>query len=158
MTHLLSILVLSLLSIRQILYDRTPLVPLVSLIALMLLLAFSLYVYEKRKRFVTQLKSHRKELRAGGTVVVDGVLLRYDTQLTQYLLSVGIFFSTIRFTSAYRQYDSNGHAEKWWCSLVTLVCGWWSFFGPLAVLEAIVHNASGGRRITVGQLIDSEGL
>ena len=57
----------------------------------------------KRLEFINQLKSHRSELRKGGTVVVDSMLLRYDSLISTFYLNVGVLFMNIIIPSTYKK-------------------------------------------------------
>ena len=111
----------------------------------------------KRLDFINQLKSHRRELRSGGTVVVDSLLLRYDTKVTTYFLSVGIVLSSINIPSIYRVYTSEGHAESLVYSFCSLISGWWAFpGGPITTIAFLKQNLTGGQVLSVSELIDQD--
>ena len=109
----------------------------------------------ERLDFINQLKSHRKELRERGTVVVDNTLLRYDTVLTSYSLTVGLLFADVVIPSRFRLYTGSEHPEAFVYSLCSLLSGWWSFpEGPLLTVNSIQQNLAGGDKTTVAELID----
>ncbi|MCB0358905.1 MAG: hypothetical protein KDD44_04695 [Bdellovibrionales bacterium] len=132
--------------------------PLPALAALLLFVLILLYHAKQRQRrsdFVDQLRSHRTELRQGGTVVVDGQLIRYDTPLTTYHVSVGVIVSTLQIPSLYRVAVGEDHVESFAYSVLSLATGWWSFpYGPLTTIGVIGRNLAGGDRTTAGYLID----
>ena len=110
----------------------------------------------KRKDFIHQLKSCRKELRAGGTVVVDHHLIRYRSVISTYYLNFGGVLCTIRVPSPYRVTDAGDeHHDSFICSLGSLLAGWWAIpGGPITTITTILQNFAGGERMTVAELID----
>ncbi len=126
-------------------------------------LAFAVALRGKRERvrmdFINQLKSHRRELRQGGTVVVDHMLLRYDSVLTTYFATVGAFLSSVDIPSPYHLYTGEDRSEPLVYSLFSLCFGWWHFpHGPLLTVGYIQKNLRGGDKTTVAMLIDSYAL
>ncbi|MCB0345786.1 MAG: hypothetical protein KDD66_11760 [Bdellovibrionales bacterium] len=129
---------------------------------LILLAAFLSVIYLRRKRrlqradFVNQLKSYRRELRGGGTVVVDSLMLRYNTTVTTYNLSIGAIITNFIIPSRHQVANGEDHGESLLYSVLSLVSGWWAFpTGPIITLSIIKRNLTGGDQITVGQLIDA---
>lgn len=121
----------------------------------------AVFVRESRRRkradFITQLKSYRRELRSGGTVVVDNMMLRYDSPITSYHLTVGVLFTSIAIPSPYRLSTGEGHPESFIYSLLSLFSGWWAFpMGPILTLHYIRENLSGGEEMPVAMLIDGK--
>ena len=110
----------------------------------------------KRKDFIHQLKSCRKELRAGGTVVVDHHLIRYRSVISTYYLNFGGLCCSIRIPSPYRVTDAGDeHHDSVFCSIASLLAGWWAIpGGPVSTLTTILQNWNGGERATVAELID----
>lgn len=108
----------------------------------------------ERQRFVNQLKSHRRELRSGGTVVVDDRLFRYDTVVATYVSAVGGLVATVHVPSRYRPVAEDGGGSAFLYTLLSLVAGWWSPHGPLSTISCGVHNLRGGRMTTVAELVD----
>lgn len=112
---------------------------------------------ERRRRdFVQQLKSCRKELRSGGTVVIDHNLVRYRSVIATYNMNIGGLLCSVLVPSPYRVLDANDeHHDSTLCSLASLLFGWWSIpGGPVQTLTNILQNISGGQRQTVAELID----
>lgn len=137
--------------------------PVLPAVTVFLGLAFAVALRGRRERvrmdFVNQLKSHRRELRQGGTVVVDQMLLRYDSVLTTYFATVGAFLSSVDIASPYHLYTGEDRMEPLVYSLFSLCFGWWHFpHGPLLTVGYIQKNLRGGDRITVAMLIDSYAL
>ena len=130
------------------------------LIFLIYLAVFSYGAYYKRQRlhdrreFINQLKSHRHELRQGGTVVVNHSLLRYGSEITTYHLAVGGIFSCELIPSRYHVAgEDNGEPITY--SLLSFITGWWAFpYGPIVTASSIYRNIRGGERQTVAELID----
>ncbi len=119
----------------------------------------ALFLRERRIRartdFVNQLKSCRNELRRGGSVVVDNLVLRYNSPLTTFHLSVGALFFHVSIPSRYRPAYGENQPEAVTHSLCSLLFGWWSVpHGPLRTLHALMFNLQGGERTTVAWLID----
>lgn len=117
-------------------------------------LYFRLRIERRRREFVLQLKSHRRELRAGGSVVVDQLLLRYDTPLTSYTMNIGSLFCSATIPSNYLLHTDERHGIALWYSMLSLLSGWWSPSGPLNTIHALHVNLRGGKRTTVAELID----
>jgi hypothetical protein len=112
---------------------------------------------QKRTDFINQLKSCRNELRSGGTVVVDGMLLRYSSVLTSYQLPVGGLISNVDILTPFREKKDGDNAEGILLSILALATGWWSVpYGPLVTFLAISNNLVGGQQISVAMLIDSK--
>jgi len=110
-----------------------------------------------RLQFVNQLKSYRRELRNGGTVVVDNSLLRYNTVLATYYVNVGALFGSFYVPSHFHIHGTSEHSAPLLYSLASLVLGWWHLpTGPLITLALVAQNLSGGEQITVGRLIDGK--
>ncbi|MCB0323605.1 MAG: hypothetical protein KDD69_08525 [Bdellovibrionales bacterium] len=103
---------------------------------------------------LNQLKSYRRELRQGGTVAVDSMLLRYDSTLTSYTVSVGFLVFNIEIPSGYRLFQEQDYGESFLYSLLTLATGWWSLNGPWHTIHTVLENSRGGRRGSVAMLID----
>lgn len=129
---------------------------------LLFLLGFLLALYLRRKRhqqrtdFINQLKSHRRELRGGGTVFVDSLMLRYNTVVTTYNLSIGVVLLNIVIPSRHKIADGDDHGESLLYSVLSIISGWWAFpAGPVITLSVIKRNLSGGDKVSVGQLIDA---
>lgn len=111
----------------------------------------------KRRDFVHQLKSCRKELRSGGTVVIDGHLLRYNSVISTFYLNFGGVFCSVRIPTHYRvtSEQNDHHHDSFYCSLGSLLTGWWAIpAGPLQTITTIIQNISGGERLSVAELID----
>jgi hypothetical protein len=110
---------------------------------------------KKRQEFISQLKSHRKELRSGGTVNVDNMLLRYESPITSYHITVGTLFTTVTIPSHFRHYKKDEtHAEALVYGLISILAGWWSINGPMATVHTLLQNLHGGETTTVAMLID----
>lgn len=110
-----------------------------------------------RQDFINQLRGCRSELRAGGTVVVDNLLLRYDTELTTYHLCIGLLLETVLIPSRYQPATGEAHHESVLYSLCSLFSGWWAFpSGPMLTLGVIQRNLTGGERTVVALLIDEK--
>jgi hypothetical protein len=107
-----------------------------------------------RNDFLGQLKSHRRELRRGSTVCVDDMLIRYETPVTSYVVSVGLLFLSIDIPSSFRLVQGENPLEALGFSCATLVAGWWSITGPLHTIRALLINLRGGDKISVAALID----
>ncbi|MCC6953847.1 MAG: hypothetical protein IT290_06990 [Deltaproteobacteria bacterium] len=131
--------------------------PLIYLVIYLGALLLRLRRERERELFVNQLKSHRKELRSGGTVVVDNQLLKYDTPVTTYLLQVGGLISVVTIPSRYHRYPDQARAEGLVYSLCTVCSGWWHLpAGPLDTVAVILENLRGGTRKSVAELIDGK--
>lgn len=129
---------------------------------LLILTAYLAALYLRRKRhqqrtdFVNQLKSYRRELRSGGTVVVDTLMLRYGTVLATYRLNIGALLTNIVVPSRYHISSGEEQGESLLYSLLSVVSGWWAFpTGPLITLSLIKQNLGGGEKISVAALIDA---
>ena len=109
-----------------------------------------------RRDFIHQLKSCRKELRSGGTVVINSHLVRYNSTISTYYMNFGSLFCTVRVPSLYRVVDAGDeHHDSSIYSLVSILTGWWAIpGGPLQTVATIISNISGGERLTVAELID----
>ena len=124
------------------------------LLSLTTALYFRMKIERMRREFILQLKSHRRELRAGGSVVVDQILLRYDTPLTSYQANIGGILCSASIPSPYLVRSGEPHAIAFVYSALSLVTGWWSLSGPLFTVDALQRNLRGGVATTVAQLID----
>lgn len=153
--ELLYTLLLLLLIVRDLLQGDTPGIPL----TLLSVLLAAVLLRERNERirtdFINQLKSRRRELRNGGTVAVDGLLLRYDTVVVWYVLSVGTLFTNVTIRTRFRIYTGDAHPENIVCSAVSLLTGWWSITGPSSTIAAILSNLQGGARKPINLLIDA---
>ena len=121
----------------------------------------AVYVRERRlqawRDFANQLKSHREELRSGGTVVVDNLLIRYNTILTKYQLSLGFLLSNIAVPSRVKVHSGEEHLEAYLYSLGSILFGWWALpTGPLHTLHCAQSALRGGEKISVAMLIDEK--
>ncbi len=152
--NLLFIFLCLLVFLSNYLRGQTVLWPLLALSLFVISQALRLLQLRRRSDFLGQLKSHRKELRRGSTVAVDGLVLRYDTPLKSYALSVGMLFSSIEIPSTYRISDGEGQLERVWFSVATLFTGWWSITGPLSTIQTLSENLS-GKTQSVAELIDA---
>lgn len=111
-----------------------------------------------RQIFVNQLKSYQKDLRAGGTVIVDGMLIRKTSVLHTYYINIGALLGSITIPTRYHLDTGIDDARGLLCSLVSLVSGWWSLpYGPLINLVLVQQNFRGGEKSTVMELIDNQG-
>lgn len=110
--------------------------------------------FRERERFLNQLKSHRSELRRGGTVVVDQSLVRYDTLLTTYVMTIGGIFSSVTVPSRYHHWTGEAPPQSLCFTVLSLLTGWWSPGGPAATIRGGIYNLRGGRIKTVAELID----
>jgi hypothetical protein len=110
---------------------------------------------QQREEFLLQLKSQRSELRRGGTVVVNGMLLRYQTVLATYRIHIGGLLCDVSIPSPFRSVVKGDRTEAFLSSICTMMGGWWSFpHGPAITLAAILLNLTGGERKSVAELID----
>ena len=154
--ELLYLIILLLIALRNYLAGDSLIVP-AGLLAIFLT---ALLLRERAERgrtdFINQLKSHRKELRGGGTITVDGLLLRYDTELCFYMVSVGTVFTNINIPTQYRVHRGESHPEAFACSLISLLTGWWSISGPQTTIAVLLQNLGGGVRKPVSLLIDAK--
>ena len=113
---------------------------------------------KSRQDFISQLKSCRKELRSGSTVCINNMLLRYDSKITSYYLTVGALFTTVTIPSSYLADDGETRIDALCYVLISLLCGWWSINGPFATTRTLLQNIHGGQRTTVAALIDEAWL
>ena len=131
--------------------------PLIYLVIYLGALLLRLRRERERELFVNQLKSHRKELRSGGTVAVDGLLLKYNTELTTFTLQVGGLISSVTIPSRFQRFPPEHAHESFVYSLCTLCSGWWHLpAGPLDTIAILVQNLRGGARQSVAELIDGK--
>lgn len=145
---------LTLITLSRYLRDLSVVEPATVLIVYCLFLAIRKHRKQQRIDFVNQLKSHRKELRAGATVEVNGLLLRYSTTVTTYSFSIGTLISSLTIPSVYRVYRNEQPFEALFYSLITLLTGWWSIMGPLTTLNIVAQNTGGGKTQSIAELID----
>lgn len=144
---------LAFVALSQWLDGRAPLVMLCFIGFLLL----GMYLRERNKRlrtaFLNHLRASSKELQAGGSLLVDGKVLRYDTELTTFYASVGSLFSVVIVPSRYHFPDEGRSAGALSLSLLSLISGWWSPTGPIHTLSFLHQNLSGGERKRVQELI-----
>lgn len=157
MRQILAILLLLLLTTNRY-FDDSLTLPWASLLIL-----FTSAVFLGRKRqkertnFVNQLKSQREALRKGGTVVVDNVLLRYESILTTYYFCIGGLISSVTVPSNYVIASDEEEKSGLLYSLVSLLSGWWAIpDGPIQTINLIRINLAGGQKQSVAELIDLE--
>ncbi len=153
--ELLYLFVLFLVALRSYLADVSLLLPGAAIASFLLAIFLRERVVKQRTDFINQLKSHRRELRAGGTVVVDGLLLRYDSVLRYYEVSIGHLVTSIEIPTPYRLHKGESHPEAIICAVISLFTGWWSITGPQTTLAVILLNLGGGSKKPVSQLIDA---
>ena len=153
--ELISALSLLLLSVSAYLRGGLYLIPSAMLGSLLLAIFLRQRFRNARRDFVNQLKSYRKELRAGGTVIVEGMNLRLDTELSAYRCIVGTLFSTLVIESIFRKTEDGSHPDALTYSLGTLLLGWWSLSGPVWAMLALSENLRGGKRIKIQELINT---
>lgn len=110
--------------------------------------------FRHRERFVNQLKSHRRELRNGGTVVVDQALVRYDTLLTTYIFTIGGLVTSIIVPSRYHHWTGEAPPQSLAFTLISWCTGWWCLGGPVTTVRCGIYNLRGGRIKSVAELID----
>lgn len=137
---------------------RDPTIPAVCVAAFLGLVLLREHRERRREDFTTQLRSYRQELRSGGTVVVDNLLLRYDTPVTTYNLNVGFLVGSVLVPSPYRIHTGDAHYEPLLYSIISLITGWWALppAGPLATLALVRQNLIGGMKTDVAHLIDAK--
>lgn len=153
--ELLYLFILLLIALRNFLAGASLVLPGTLLAVFLLAVLLRERAERQRTDFLNQLKSQRKELRAGGTVAVDGLLLRYDTVLSYYVLSVGTLFTNVNIPTQYSLHHGESHPEAFACSIVTLLTGWWSISGPQTTIAVILQNLRGGDSKPVSLLIDA---
>lgn len=158
MNDILIFLFYGAIALSAFLSGRDPSIPLGCFFAFIALALLREQRERARQDFITQLRSFRPELRSGGTVAVDHLLMRYDTALTTYDLSVGFLVGSVHIPSPFRIYTGDVHYEPIIYSLVSLITGWWALppAGPLATLALVQRNLVGGYQISVAQLIDAK--
>jgi hypothetical protein len=100
------------------------------------------------------LKSFRRQFRRGEGVIIDGEVLRYDTELTTYVMTVGIIISDIRIFSNYTLRKESLPSVAILYSFFSVIFGWFSIFGPFTTLQTILENFQGSRRESVAMIID----
>ncbi|GEM_PF-5047910 len=128
--------------------------PSVLILGYVLLIWYRNTLDRERATFRNQLRSYRNELRQGGTVVVDQLLLRNETIVTTYQLTVGLILTSLTISSPYRVYSDNEAPEGLLYSAGSLLAGWWAFpSGPTRTIASLAQNLSGGRRETVASLL-----
>ncbi len=122
----------------------------------------AIYLRERQHRiredFLNQLKLSRKELRAGGTVLIDGRCLRYDTELTTYSATVGGLLTVVEIPSAFQFPDDGRSVGTHLFSLLSIISGWWAPAGPIHTLVVLHQNVSGGKKQRVCELVDNAHL
>jgi hypothetical protein len=128
-------------------------------LAYLLLLVVSLLLRSAQERtrirFFNQLKSSRKELRHGGSVLVDGLVLHYHSVVTTYRYVIGGLFFSVLIPSRFRSTDRSSSAEAYLSALCSVFTGWWSIpHGPLVTVVTALQNLHGGEKIFVAELID----
>ena len=128
-----------------------------------MILSYLLLIWLRNRReyertvFRQQIRSYRTELRQGGTVVVDGLLLRRESVVTSYDLTVGLILTSLTISSPYRLYTDDDTPEALLYSLGSLITGWWAFpSGPLQTIKLITQNLSGGNKETVAALFERQ--
>ena len=154
--ELFSLFLLTLIALSRLQSGGDPTPFLAYIILLLGILWLRRHRERKRQDFIHQLKSCRKELRAGGTVVVDHHLIRYRSVISTYYLNFGGVLCTIRVPSPYRVTDAgDDHHDSFFCSFGSLLAGWWAIpGGPITTITTILQNWSGGEQMTVAELID----
>lgn len=152
---LFSFCLLALITLSRYLDDESYYLP------LLLLLGFSGAVYfrERRRReridFINQLKSHRRDLRTGGAVTVNNLVLRYHSRLATYYVSVGGLLASVQIPSQFHLASTENHPVAVLYSIISLISGWWSVpHGPFETIRCLLHNWDGGEKTTVAMLID----
>ncbi len=151
---LLALFVLFILLIAGLMRDNI-LLPLVLFSTFLGALILRKKHHRSRELIVNQLKSYRKELREGQTVQVGSTRFRYDTILATFHMTIGGLISSVEIPSIYRKATGEEQGEAMLYSIVSLIAGWWALpFGPLTTISFIASNLSGGKRITVKELID----
>lgn len=100
------------------------------------------------------LKSYRQEFRRGESVILNGELLRYDTELTTYVLCVGMILTDIRILSNYTLSKESLPSIALLYSFGSILLGWFSLFGPFTTLQSVIVNVRGNHRESVAMIID----
>lgn len=150
----LFILIAVLVFVSNYVRGQTVLWPLLALALFVFCHTIRLLQLRRRSDFLAQLKSHRRELRGGSTVVVDGLILRYDTLLESYTISVGLLIISIEIPSRFRISEGEGQLERVWFSLATMFCGWWSITGPFSTMQTLSENLRKNPQ-SVAELVDA---
>ena len=150
----ISFMILLLIFISTYLSGKTLAAAGLPLVLFILAVIFRALHEKTRQEFVSQLKSHRRELRAGATVRVDNMLLRYQSEITSYVMTVGILFTTVTIHSHYRRAGEEHHTDALFYSLLSFLLGWWAINGPLNTIQALAKNLHGGEKTTIALLID----
>jgi len=154
---IITILLLAALSVSSYRHPHIAYLPLILLVTYICGVYFREKNESKRRRFLDQLKSYRAQLRAGGCVVVDEQIIRYDSAFTTYHINVGGFISTVHIKSPYRISSSEDSSEATTYSIIALLTGWWALpLGPIITLSFVNLNLFKRDTTFVAELIDGE--
>ncbi len=147
-------LVIVLIALRYYYLNISLLIPLLAasvLFAAWILRDLSEHMRWRRKML---LKSYRRELRRGESVMINGELLRYDTELTTYVLTVGVVLTDIRILSNYTVRKESLSPISFVYTFGSICLGWFSLFGPFTTFLTVVQNIRGSRCESVAMIID----
>lgn len=150
-----SLLIIVMILVGCHLHNESIVAPSILLIAFVSAVVFREIRERTRAKFIGQLKNYSKELQGGGSVLVDGMILRYGSVLTTYRVTVGGVFESVTISSPYQTYTGETETKAIVFSLLSLCFGWWAFpYGPINTMRLVQLNLMGGEGTTVGQLID----
>lgn len=151
----LSLLLLLLVSTATSLSGRSPLIPLSLFFALLAVLLLRTARERGRSDLLNQIRSYRRELRQGGSVIINGKLITAATVLTTYSVTVGGVVCNINLPSAY--YSKKDPSEAVLYSCLSLITGWFSIpSGPMLTLLSISTNLLGGEELPVADLVGAK--
>ena len=117
--------------------------------------AFVFYQVERYRslRFLTWLYDHREDLRTG-EVTFSGQRLSRVSELVQYEVCVSMFVLYAQFRTSYCV-KGRSSVMQVISSIVVLLFGWWSLFGPIVTIKNLVVNVRGGRSVSVQELLNA---
>jgi len=91
-----------------------------------------------------------------GTATYRGLPVTRETMTTQFHAVFSCLVATFKHPSTFFLVDvdsTNGTAILY--TLLSVLCGWWGIpWGPVFTIEAVIGNLFGGKRRSVGDLID----
>lgn len=89
-----------------------------------------------------------------GDAKYGGAPIRKTTRVTQYQAALSFLIVSLKLPSAYYIGEQDRFLTAALYTFVSLLLGWWGIpWGPIYTVQAVYSNLTGGKRRTVGELM-----
>ncbi len=107
----------------------------------------------RARRFLRWLRKNREALQVGG-VPFHGQELGTQSEVVQYEICVSMFILYAQFRTSYCV-KGRDLGMRLLSTVIVLLFGWWSLWGPFVTIKNLVVNLRGGHRVRVEDLLQS---